>query len=155
MNIVDRGIGVYGPRKLGQAEYAKQQELAELSSREATVYGSRKRAGAQPEPQPEPQPTEAAVTDEAVTAAETGADEPGQEQQEPEPEVLDFKAMKLGALEEALLADPSRLDEAIRQEVADGNPRKGAVSLFIEAENARAEGPRDAVMNLLRQFSKE
>lgn len=150
MNIVDRGIGVYGPRKIGQAEYAKQQELAELSSREATVYGSRKRAGAKPEP------TEAAVTDEApVTAAETGADEPGQEPQEPEPEVLDFKAMTLAALEDALLADPSRLDEAIRQEVADGNPRKGAVSLFIEAENARAEGPRDAVMNLLRQFSKE
>lgn len=132
--MTEVAVTLYGPRKLDPDEYAAQQARKKMTARGGTVYGRRK--GDDP-PTAQAQPADAEETKEPEQA---------------KPELPDFRALNLDRLEETMLEKPELLDEAIKAELADGKPRKGAIELFLEVEDARAEGPREEVVRLLRQF---
>lgn len=125
---------LYGPRKIGDEAFAAQQAAKKLSAREGVVYGKRKADNP-------PAPT-----------ADATQGEPGTDEDPPAPPLPKFAELTLDELELLMLEQPALLDEAIKAECADGTPRKGAIALFLEVEDARAEGPRTEVVTLLKSF---
>jgi len=124
----------YGPRKLGQEAFERQQAAKPFEHRQATVYGARK--GNVPklvlEGDAEPQKADQGDGNPFLTAA--GAPVP------------------LGTLESLLEASPELLDVAVETEVGTGKPRVGAVELLTKLENARPDGARESVLNLLTKL---
>lgn len=118
---------LYGPRKLGDEAFAKQEEEQTRSHREATVYGSRK---GDPEPvapaKPDPDNPFEAIGDEDSSGYVT-----------------------LSELSQVLSKRPQLLDAAIEAEYRNGSPRKGAITLFLDIEQQRKGGPRDEVIDRL------
>lgn len=167
---------VWGPRKMSVEEYARQQDELARTTRDGTVYGSRKGGGksvkaAAPAPAPEPEkpkrtrraaPKKRAApaaeanqgaTAEAATPPEKGeGGEQGDQVPAANPYVTDDAdgRLNLDELEARLGKHPEELDLAIQAEFRGGKrARKGAVALFVDLEHAREGGARDGVLKLL------
>jgi hypothetical protein len=116
----------FGPRVIGEEQFQKEQQAEEVARKAAYAYGPR-------------------VTGEAP--AET-AERPVKKPAGPA-HVLSVKE-----LEKALKANPSEklLDELIAAEFArpEGQPRKGALRLLLQAEQDRGDAAREAVITELQ-----
>lgn len=126
-------ITKYGRRKLDSKAYAEQSAAAAKvasGSEGGTVYGSRK-AGANPEP----------TSPDNSFRARADADGNG--------------IVTLAELEAKLREKPELLDEAISAEFADGKPRKGALVLFRELEQAKGEAARPEVIATIEQAQQQ
>lgn len=151
----------YGPRKLGEEEFERQQARKALSSRGGTVYGPRK-AGAPPETEDATEPAgsggedQEPPTPEVVTdSTDTEGDEPTDGEENPFLPTGDGDASGYTTIEEleaALEQDPTLLDLAIEAEFdRDGGPRKGAARALLDFELEREDGPREEVVTRLEQ----
>lgn len=139
----------YGPRKIGQEAFEKQQAEKVMASREATVYGPRKgnptadlETESEPESEPETEPeveTDSTETEPEVELADAAdSDESGY--------------VTIDELTSALAGDPSLLDTAIEAEFGrDDGPRKGAARVLLETELEREDGPREEVVARLEE----
>lgn len=132
MSGIQESKTLYGPRKLSPEAYAKQQEEQTRSSREATVYGSRKGEGKAPAPDA----AETVPGDPDNPFAPTGDEDSS-------------GYVTLAELAKALEKRPLLLDAAIEAEFKGGKPRKGAIELFINLEEQRKGGPREEVIERL------
>jgi len=144
----------YGPRKLGMAEWKRQQALSTLKKREATAYGHRKSAASPAAPDPVDAGAELAREIELAHEVESGlGDIEGKEDAiNPFLPTGDSDASRyvtLAELEEKLTEQPELLDFAIQAEFRAGKPRVGAVKLFRRLEEARVGGARPGMMKLL------
>jgi hypothetical protein len=119
----------YGPRKLGEKQFAEQQARRSITSASGVVYGSRKGG-------PAPATTEPNPANPFLAAADPNGD----------------GRVTLAELTGRLNEDGSLLDLAIEAEFKDGEPRKGALRLFRGLEEQREGGPRAEVMHLIAQF---
>lgn len=132
----------YGPRKIGEEEFQRQQAMKQFEGRQATVYGKRKGDGnAKPVLLKHTDPD--TQRDKPREAAETGnpfRDEKGE-------------VVTIGAMKEVLEADPSLLDVAIETELAQSEPRKGAIEFLMKTERARPAGERESVIQLLEKLA--
>lgn len=135
---------LYGPRKLGEKAFAKQEAEQTFSSREATVYGSRKGGPPAPvvatlspaAPPPTTPPVPAQRPDTANPFEPTGDENSS-------------GYVTLSELADVLHKRPQLLDAAIEAEYRDGTPRKGAIELFLDIEANRKDGPRGDVIDRL------
>lgn len=144
--MAGRAHTVYGPKKLDKAAYEAQQKKAKVTIGNV-VYGPRKGAPLE-EGTPNvvvdgveygPETPEAKA---AVAAGKAGKGKAGTADDSP------FKGMTLEALEKRLGKTPDDLDAAIEYEFRSGNPRKGAVDMFLQLEHSKPE-PREKVIALL------
>lgn len=122
---------LYGPRKLGEEAFAAQQARQKLSSRGATVYGSRKQ---DPSPGAPGTPAPGNRADNPYTLY---ADQSGD------------NYLSIDELKKRLAEKPDDLDLAIQAELDMTEPRKGAVRHFIELEE-KAGTPREALLKILK-----
>ena len=115
----------FGPRKIGQAAFEKQQLLDEAGKH----FGVRKGTA-----------EDAAATATAIAGAEA------KEAAEKEP----LSYTTLNQIEAALEDNPSLYEEfyGLEMKRADG-PRKGAIRMFLEQEVNHPDGPREARMGEL------
>lgn len=129
----------YGPRKIGDSAFAKQQAEATLSKRGATKYGPRKGGGVR-------------AGDPDNVNDEAGYDEDANTN----PFLTeDGKLVSIGDAKDVLDAEPELLDLAIETEAASGSPRKGAVEHYLKLESERDSGPRDGVVSILERLIEE
>lgn len=128
---------LYGPRKLGDEAFAKQEEEQTRSHRDATVYGSRKGD----------QPAAPAKQEEGASSPLNPFEATGDEDSS--------GYVTLSELEAVLAKRPQLLDAAIEAEFRDGKPRKGAITLFLDLEQQRKGGPRDEVIERLTEPQEE
>lgn len=108
----------YGKRKLSEEEYARQTASKVNEGRQGTRYGNRKGDGNAAAP---------------AAAVKTGTEQP---------------VVSLAKLREALEKTPKLLDAAIANELSKAATRKGALTLFLETENAK-DSPRSAIVTKL------
>jgi len=138
----DSKPNAYGKRKLGAKKWAEEEERRELKSRQATVYGNRKRGGKRPPGTA----TDVVTRDDQGNAGDPGSLNPFVRK--------GGDRVTIAQMAEALEADPGQLDVAIETELSHPDkPRKGAVDLLLKIENARREGAREAVVKLLTKYS--
>lgn len=132
----------YGPRKIGEREFAKQQAQKSLMARQATIYGKRKGGGGAPKP---------------IALTHSDPERPRSEANQPEKSPFlkeNGDRVTLGAMEMLLEKDPSLLDLAIEAEFSHKDePRKGGVEILLRLEGQRPGGPRESVTKLLGQVS--
>lgn len=118
----------FGAKVLGEEEFAAEQKAYEQASKQGFAYGPRVTGSA-------------TATEEAPAKATTPVAPSGAAS----PHLLSVKE-----LEKALTANPSEqlLDELVAAEFdrPEGQPRKGALRLLLQAEQARGEQARAAVV---------
>lgn len=156
----------YGPRKIGEEAFEKQQAEKVRSSRGGTVYGDRKmnpeppgeepsEPEAEADPDIEPDADAEVETDsteggpEIAPEGEAGPDTEPDNPFNPEGDEDGSGYTTLEELTATLEEDPSLLDLAIDAEKArEDGPRKGAVRLFTELELEKDEPREDVIVEL-------
>ena len=155
----------YGKRKLTKAAYDAQLEKSSRRSG-STTYGGRKVGAKRPDKQ-------------AVPAGERGLPAPANPDQgetraraedttigprrggeglvpagnKPIPTANPFVGASVAQMQSMLDDAPGLLDQALEAETESSAPRKGALELLTRAEKARDGGPREVVLNVLRQLT--
>lgn len=131
----------YGPRKIGQEEFERQQAMKQFEGRQSTVYGPRKGDPSKP-----------------VLLKHTDPDKDRDRPRESAAGANPFRkedgdVVTIGRMGELLEENPGLLDVAIETELAQAEPRKGAVELLLKTERARPAGERESVIQLLDKLA--
>lgn len=139
----------YGPKKIGQEEFERQQAMKQFEGRQGTVYGKRKGDGADPSKVVLKHSNPESGRSRKNAPKESARDEP---QGNP---FVDEKGsvVTISDMGEILEGKPGLLDVAIETELAQPSPRKGAVELLQKTENARPSGARESVLELLGKLA--
>ena len=116
-----------------------------MDGREGTRYGRRKLGDKVFEAQ-----QARATSVQSASGVVYGPKKGGPKKAAPATPAVTLEEANLDELAALLEADPALLDRAIELELAEGKPRKGALALFRELEEAKPE-PRAAVLELLAQ----